>query len=65
MHNALSLVDGKSADKLLGLPWLLISERMRESAVKLGHNATIIIAKNASDEGIQQAIGEWAGKQAD
>jgi hypothetical protein len=38
---------------------------MRESAVELGHNASIIIAKNASDEGIQQAISEWAGEQAD
>jgi uroporphyrinogen-III synthase len=65
MYNALSLITGKSRDKLLEIPWLLISERMRESAVELGHNASIIIAKNASDEGIQQAISEWAGEQAD
>ncbi len=65
MDNALSLIVGKSRDKLLGIPWLLISERMRESAVKLGHNAPIVIATSASDEGIQQAISEWACKQAD
>jgi len=40
----------------------LISERMRESAVKLGHNAPIIIAHSASDKGIQQAICAWADK---
>ncbi len=65
MRNALSLIPGQSRDKLFAIPWLLISERMRESAVKLGHNGTIIIARKASDEGIQQAISEWAGEQAD
>jgi hypothetical protein len=33
---------------------------MRESALKLGHNAPIIIARSASDKGIQQAICAWA-----
>lgn len=65
IHNALSLVMGKMQDKLLSIPWLLISERMRETAVKLGHNGTPIIAANASDEAIQQAIIEWARQQAD
>jgi hypothetical protein len=48
---------------LLAIPWLLISERMRESALKLGHNASIIIAISASDEGIRQTICAWAGSQ--
>jgi len=41
----------------------LISERMRESALKLGHNATIVIARSASDEGVQQSISEWADQR--
>ena len=63
MNNVLELLDRESRQKLSNTPWLLISERMRESAVKLGHNATIIIAKNARDEGIHQALSEWAGQQ--
>jgi len=36
---------------------------MRESALKLGHNASIIIARSASDKGIQQAICAWADQR--
>lgn len=60
MHNLAELLDASSREKLLHCPWLLISERMRESAVNLGHNADIIIARKASDAGIHQAICEWA-----
>lgn len=60
MHNLLALADEYSQSKLLQTPWLLISERMRESAVKLGHNAGILIARKASDEGIVQTLIEWA-----
>ena len=59
MENMLPLVDEESRAKLLRTPWLLISERMRESAANLGHNAEIIIAARASDEGIQHTLGEW------
>jgi uroporphyrinogen-III synthase len=64
MQNTMKAVDGPSLSLLLKTPWLLISERMRESAVNLGHNASIIIANNASDEGIQLAITEWTSEQA-
>ena len=64
MHNVLDLVSAKSRLKLLNIPWLLISERMRESALNLGHNASIIIAANAGDEGIQQTINQWVREQA-
>jgi len=64
MLNILNLTSGSSRRKLLDIPWLLISERMRESAVNLGHNAATIIAANANDEGIQQTINQWAGEQA-
>ena len=60
MQNLLALVDEYSQSKLLQTPWLLISERMRESAVKLGHNAVTLIARKASDEGIVQTLIEWA-----
>lgn len=60
MHNLFELVDTKAARALRKTPWLLISERMRESAVNLGHNASIIIAHSASDKGIQQAVCAWA-----
>jgi uroporphyrinogen-III synthase len=64
MQNTMKAVDSLSHSRLLKTPWLLISERMRESAVNLGHNASIIIANNASDEGIQLAITEWTSEQA-
>jgi len=60
MQNLIELVEAEAAGRLRQIPWLLISERMRESAVKLGHNAPIIIAHSASDKGIQQAICAWA-----
>ena len=63
MHNLFELVDAAAAERLHQIPWLLISERMRESALKLGHNAPIIIAQNASDEGIYQAICDWADQR--
>jgi len=63
MCNLLPLVDARSREKLLHTPWLLISERMRESAVKLGHNAAILIATKASDEGIAQTVIDWAQQQ--
>jgi uroporphyrinogen-III synthase len=63
MHNLFELVDAQSAERLCRIPWLLISERMRESAGKLGHNASIIIAHNASDNGILQTICDWADRR--
>jgi uroporphyrinogen-III synthase len=60
MQNLLELVDAEAAQVLLRTPWLLISERMRESALKLGHNAAVLIAASASDKGIRQTICEWA-----
>jgi len=60
MHNLVELVAPAAAERLRRIPWLLISERMRESSLKLGHNAPIIIARSASDKGIQQAICAWA-----
>lgn len=62
MHNLFELVDADAAKRLRQIPWLLISERMRESALKLGHNASIVIAGNASDEGVRQSISEWANQ---
>jgi uroporphyrinogen-III synthase len=60
MHNLFELVASDAARRLRAIPWLLISERMRESALKLGHNGPIVIARSASDDGIWQTIREWA-----
>jgi len=64
MHNALVAIKGESRAKMLDIPWLLISERMRESALNLGHNGVIIIAADANDEGIRLTINEWACESA-
>jgi len=60
IHNLFELVDSAAAERLRAIPWLLISERMRESALKLGHNATIVIARSASDDGIWRTLRDWA-----
>ena len=60
MHNLMQLVGDAAAERLRAIPWLLISERMRESARNLGHNGDVIIADNASDTGIYQSIRTWA-----
>ena len=60
MQNLVSMLDKQDLAKMLQCPWLLISERMRESAVNLGHNGAIIIAQEASDGGIHRAIRRWA-----
>lgn len=62
MQNLMQLVRGEPGHRLCQIPWLLISERMRESALNLGHNAPIIIARSASDKGIHQTICEWANQ---
>jgi hypothetical protein len=63
MHNLVKLVSESAAQALSRVPWLLISERMRESARKLGHNAAVLIARNASDKGIRQTICEWVDQR--
>ena len=63
MHNLVELVDEAATRSLCRIPWLLISERMRESALKLGHNAAVLIAQSASDSGIRQTICEWADQR--
>lgn len=59
LKNAFEILSPGEAEPLTNIPWLLISERMRETARNLGHNADIIIASSASDEGILQAIKDW------
>jgi uroporphyrinogen-III synthase len=63
MHNLFELVDAAAAERLRATPWLLISERMRESALKLGHNAPIVIAESASDDGIRKTICAWVKRE--
>jgi uroporphyrinogen-III synthase len=59
LRNCFQLIAPDAAERLRDIPWLLISDRMRETAVDLGHNASIVIASRASDEGIQKALQDW------
>lgn len=59
LQNCHSLLNEREWRDLTEITWLLISERMRETALELGHNANTIIARNASDQGILQALQEW------
>jgi len=61
--NAFKMLKPIDADKLLQTPWLLISERMKKTAYDLGHNSDIIIAQQASDDGIMSTLKQWALKQ--
>ena len=59
LQNCFRMLNPAQAERLRGIDWLLISERMGETARDLRHNASIIIAHNASDEGILSALKEW------
>lgn len=61
--NCFQLLNETEAQGLRQIPWLLITERMRETARHLGHNAAIIIANSASDEGIFDSLQEWQQSQ--
>ncbi|MFT7556019.1 MAG: uroporphyrinogen-III synthase [Planctomycetota bacterium] len=63
MQYLVSSLAGEQRNLIKRIPWLLISDRMRESALKLGHNAEILIAKSPGDSGIQQSICDWANGQ--
>lgn len=53
------MLQANDAKNLLNTPWLLISERMKKTAYNLGHNSDIIIAKQASDDGIMASLKQW------
>lgn len=59
MVNFNALLPETIKPSVLLTPWLLISERMRESARQLRHNAEIIIAADASESGILRSVCEW------
>lgn len=59
LQNCFQLLQTQQLQQLKQIPWVLISERMRETAHNLGHNGAIIIARNASDQGILQALQDW------
>jgi uroporphyrinogen-III synthase len=63
LSNGFKLLNLQQCEKLRHIDWLLISERMRETARQLRHNADIVIARRASDEGILQAIQAWRQQQ--
>lgn len=59
LKHAFKMLKEKDAQTLLNTPWLLISERMKKTAYNLGHNSDIIIAQQASDDGIISSLLEW------
>ena len=59
LQNCFQMLQEQELQQLKQITWLLISERMRETAHNLGHNGSIIIASNASDDGILQALQVW------
>jgi len=61
--HAFKMLKPEHGKALLQTPWLLISERMKKTAYDLGHNSDIIIAQQASDEGIMSALKQWALRQ--
>jgi uroporphyrinogen-III synthase len=63
LQNIFKAVDADQRNQLLQIPWLLISERMRESSINLGHNNSIIIADIASDAGIELALCDWQNRK--
>lgn len=62
MH-AFNMLKPKQAEQLRHIPWLLISERMKETAYNLGFQNDIIVADQASDEGILSALLAWSNKR--
>lgn len=60
---AFKMLTPEHAKELLQTPWLLISERMKKTAYNLGHNSDIIIAQQASDDGIISSLKQWATKK--
>ncbi len=65
LRNTLEMLEPRQAQALRQQPWLLISERMRETARDLGHNADILIAESASDEGILATLERWKHDQGE
>jgi uroporphyrinogen-III synthase len=59
LRNCFEMIDPDAAARMRGIPWVLISDRMRETARDLGHNDDIVIAPQASDAGIQNALHDW------
>ncbi|MBL7002447.1 MAG: uroporphyrinogen-III synthase [Gammaproteobacteria bacterium] len=57
--HAYKMLSAEDGEKLLDIPWLLISERMKKTAYTLGHNSDIIIAQQASDDGIVSSLTNY------
>lgn len=56
LRNLWQMVNSESRALLLTCPWCLISSRMQQTAQQLGHTGSCLIATEASDKGIMQAL---------
>ncbi|MFA5626359.1 MAG: uroporphyrinogen-III synthase [Thiohalomonadaceae bacterium] len=62
LHNLLTLAGAENTARLQQLPLAVVSERTAALARELGFTAPILTAAPASDAGLIEAIGCWAGE---
>ncbi|WP_455200806.1 uroporphyrinogen-III synthase [Kaarinaea lacus] len=65
LHNLYDMVGEPGRTDLLKLPMVVVSERTRELAQKLGFTVPAIVADNASDEKMVQAIVDWQASRVE
>ncbi len=59
LHNLLAMAHGRDRQRLLAVPLVVISHRIGDTARALGFTHPPIVARQASDEAIVKAIGDW------
>jgi len=59
LHNLLDMADSGDRRRLLSTPLVVISHRIGDTARALGFTHPPIVARQASDEAIVEAIGDW------
>lgn len=59
LDNLLALAGEAARPALIRLPLIVVSERTRERARELGFHASIILARQPSDEALLEAVIDW------
>ena len=65
LQNLYNMVGEPGRTDLLKLPLVVVSERTRDLAQKLGFTIPAVVADNASDEKLVQAIVDWQASRAE
>jgi uroporphyrinogen-III synthase len=63
LRNLLELAGAESAQRLKQLPLVVVSERTAALAQALGFSLPALVAAQASDAGLVQAVAHWAGER--